>query len=61
MKQVTISIPENFYKTFVEFFKHMPDAKIESAETISIPEWHKKKRLVASTRLNPQILLPGKK
>jgi hypothetical protein len=38
MKHITISIPECFYSTFIEFFKHIPDVKIESA---IIPEWHK--------------------
>lgn len=41
MKHITISIPESFYNTFIEFFKHIPDAKIESEESVIIPEWHK--------------------
>ena len=45
MKHITISIPESFYKTFVEFFKHIPDAKIESEESVIIPEWHKTETL----------------
>ena len=45
MKQVTISIPEGFYKTFLEFFKHIPDAKVVETENFFIPEWHKKETL----------------
>lgn len=45
MRQITISIPDSFYNTFLEFFKFIPDAKIETAETIVIPEWHKKETL----------------
>ena len=45
MRQITISIPESFYKTFMEFFKYIPDAKIEKTETFSIPEWHKEETL----------------
>ena len=45
MKQLTVSIPESFYNTFIEFFKHIPDAKIEEIESFPIPEWHKKETL----------------
>ncbi len=45
MKQLTVSIPENFYKVFVEFFKHIPDARIEDVEELSIPQWHKEETL----------------
>ena len=58
MKQVTISIPESFYKTFIEFFKHIPDAKIESAESISIPEWHKTETLKRLKNAKPEDFIP---
>lgn len=45
MKQITISIPEGFYKTFMEFFKHIPEAKIETTNSLFIPEWHKNETL----------------
>jgi hypothetical protein len=45
MKQITISIPENFYKTFIDFLKHVPDAKIETEDDYFIPEWHKEETL----------------
>ena len=45
MRQITISIPESFYKTFMEFFKYIPEAKIEETETFSIPSWHKEETL----------------
>jgi len=61
MKQVTISIPESFYKTFVEFFKHIPDAKIESEENLSIPEWHKTETLKRLKNAKPEDFIPWKK
>lgn len=45
MKQVTISIPDSFYETFVDFLKHIPDAKIKEEDNVVIPEWQKKETL----------------
>ncbi len=45
MRQVTIRIPDAFYKTFMDFFKHIPDAKVEQLDDLVIPEWHKKETL----------------
>ncbi|TAL59841.1 MAG: hypothetical protein EPN85_08550 [Bacteroidetes bacterium] len=61
MKQVTISIPESFYKTFVAFFRHIPDAKIESEETLSVPEWHKTETLKRIQNAKPEDFIPWKK
>ena len=54
MKQLTVSIPESFYKTFVEFFKHIPDAKVEEVENLSIPQWHKEETLKRLKSSKPQ-------
>ena len=40
MKQISVTVPESFYKTFIDFLKHIPDAKIEEIESFSIPQWH---------------------
>jgi len=32
MRQVTVTIPDDFYKTFIAFFKHMPDVVINERE-----------------------------
>jgi hypothetical protein len=40
MRTVTVTIPDNFYQTFIEFFKHIPDAKVEE-DDMDIPTWHK--------------------
>ena len=45
MRQISVSIPDSFYKTFMDFFKHIPDAKIEEIENFPIPEWHKEQTL----------------
>ncbi len=38
MRTVTITVSDAFYPTLMEFFSHVPDAKIEEG---NIPEWHK--------------------
>jgi hypothetical protein len=45
MKQVSVTVPESFYKTFIDFLKHVPEAKIEEMESFSIPQWHKEQTL----------------
>ena len=42
MRQLTVTIPDDFYKTFIAFFKHMPDVVIDEKETIEVPEWQQK-------------------
>lgn len=61
MKQVTISIPDSFYKTFLEFFKHIPDAKIEGVESFVVPEWHKEETLKRINSSKPEDFIPWDK
>ena len=32
MRQLTVTIPDDFYKTFIAFLKHMPDVVIDERE-----------------------------
>lgn len=45
MRQVTVSIPDSFYDAFVEFFRHIPNAKVQDADNLKIPEWQKEETL----------------
>ena len=58
MKQITISIPESFYKTFIAFFRHIPEARIESETGVSIPEWHKTETLKRLKNAKPENFIP---
>ena len=42
MKQVTISLPDSFYNSFIEFLKHIPTVTIKEEATENIPDWQKK-------------------
>ncbi|HXB39097.1 MAG TPA: addiction module protein [Bacteroidia bacterium] len=41
MKQLIVNVPDNLFKSFVEFFKQIPGITIEESKTADIPEWHK--------------------
>lgn len=61
MRQVTVNIPDNFYSAFIEFFKHIPEAKIESEESFAIPEWHKTETLRRIKKAKPEDFMPWEK
>ncbi|KRB54818.1 hypothetical protein [Flavobacterium sp. Root186] len=39
MRQLTVTIPDDFYETFISFFKHVPDVSIDENTTNKIPLW----------------------
>lgn len=39
MKQLTVTIPDDFYNTFIAFFKHFPDVKIDEKNENETPLW----------------------
>jgi hypothetical protein len=41
MRQLLITIPDNFYKSFVEFFKQIPGITVEENKACDIEDWHK--------------------
>jgi C4-type Zn-finger protein len=32
MRQLTVTIPDEFYNSFIEFFKHVPEVKIDESQ-----------------------------
>jgi hypothetical protein len=40
MKHITVTIPDSFYQSFIDFFKHIPGATIKE-ETSELPNWQK--------------------
>ncbi|MGA9637000.1 hypothetical protein [Flavobacterium sp.] len=42
MKQLTVTIPDSFYDSFVDFFKHIPNVSIEENEIEEVSEWQQK-------------------
>lgn len=61
MKQIVVNIPESFYNSFIEFFKHIPEARIESEESLTVPEWHKTETLKRIKSAKAEDFTPWKK
>ena len=38
MKQLTINIPDYYYQTFMEYFKHIPDAALLNESSFILDE-----------------------
>jgi len=38
MKQLTINIPDYYYNTFMEYFKHIPDASLLNESSFILDE-----------------------
>jgi hypothetical protein len=39
MRQLTVTIPDDFYETFISFFKHVPDVSINENTANEVPLW----------------------
>jgi len=39
MRQLTVTIPDSFYETFISFFKHIPEVSINENEVNEVPLW----------------------
>ena len=60
MKQITISIPDKLYNSFMELFKHIPDIKIAATEKFALTE--KQKDILDHRRktAKPEDFIPWK-
>ena len=57
MRQLTVTIPDDFYKTFIAFLKHMPDVVIDEREKDDVPEWQQKLVLERMKNAKPEDFL----
>ena len=39
MRQLTVTIPDDFYTSFIEFFKHIPEVYIQNKDENKVPLW----------------------
>ncbi|MGG7036360.1 MAG: hypothetical protein ACI7YS_14350 [Flavobacterium sp.] len=54
MKQLTVTIPDSFYKSFIDFFKHIPEVSIEEKEDFEVPKWQQEMVLDRMKNANPE-------
>jgi hypothetical protein len=54
MRQLTVTIPDDFYETFVSFFKHVPDVSIDENIANEIPLWQQQMVLERLKNAKPE-------
>lgn len=54
MRQLTVTIPDDFYETFISFFKHVPDVSINETTVNEIPLWQQEMVLERMKNAKPE-------
>ncbi len=54
MRQLTVTIPDDFYETFISFFKHVPDVSIDEKVENEIPLWQQEMVLERIKNAKPE-------
>lgn len=57
MRQLTVTIPDDFYETFISFFKHVPDVSINENVDNEIPLWQQEMVLERIKNSKPEDYL----
>ncbi|MBZ4043579.1 hypothetical protein [Flavobacterium hibisci] len=54
MRQLTVTIPDDFYETFISFFKHVPEVSIDEKVENEIPLWQQEMVLERIKNTKPE-------
>jgi hypothetical protein len=54
MRQLTVTIPDSFYETFVSFFKHIPEVSIAENTSNEVPLWQQEMVLERMKNAKPE-------
>ena len=54
MRQLTVTIPDDFYETFISFFKHVPDVSINENIENEVPLWQQEMVLERMKNAKPE-------
>lgn len=54
MRQLTVTIPDDFYETFINFLKYIPNVSIEDNNAIEIPMWQQEMVLERLKNAKPE-------
>lgn len=54
MRQLTVTIPDDFYETFISFFKHVPDVSINENVENEVPLWQQEMVLERIKNAKPE-------
>ena len=54
MRQLTVTVPDEFYETFISFFKHIPDVYINENAANEVPLWQQEMVLERMKNAKPE-------
>lgn len=60
MRQLTVTIPDSFYETFISFFKHIPEVSINENEVNEVPLWQQEMVLERMKNAKPEDYIDWK-
>ena len=60
MRQLTVTIPDDFYETFVSFFKHVPNVSIDETASNEVPLWQQEMVLERMKNAQPEDYVDAK-
>ena len=58
MRQLTVTIPDSFYETFINFFKHLPEVFIDENTSNEVPLWQQEMVLERMKNAKPEDYIP---
>ena len=57
MRQLTVTIPDNFYESFLSLFKDNPEVSIEEKTVFEVPKWQQEIVLERMKNAKPEDYL----
>ena len=54
MRQLTVTIPDDFYNSFIAFFEHVPQVSIQENEENEVPLWQQEMVLERIKNAKPE-------
>ena len=54
MRQLSVTIPDDFYETFISFFKHVPEVSIHENTSDEVPLWQQEMVLERMKNAKPE-------
>lgn len=54
MRQLTVTIPDDFYETFINFFKHIPEVSIDDENISEVTLWQQEMVLERIKNAKPE-------
>ncbi len=58
MRQLSVTIPDDFYETFISFFKHVPEVSIHENPSDEVPLWQQEMVLERMKNAKPEDYIP---